>query len=586
MQVQSLLCDFFRGICLLLLDPRAPLGRVRVQQLQWLAGGGCHELARTVAVLVLLLPRCACFKLYIPPVTHVCTVERFASKTPEERAQLMALVRPYALYGFRYPPFLAPDNHAHLPLPGSPEAYREHSTVTPHGYYPLYREPALCKHTFRHYGRALTLAEPPIGLIAKLLYIALQEHKPIDVDQPIPDDREEAVLLGTRGPTRADYIEFARTKAARYPVHGGSDLAMRHAGASELHDNDWARWRGRFNPWGTPSRDRSAIYTFGSLTGNWAGRSLVSRVAVLRVQVSADADGPRRTRTGMNTRTRRTRASSTQSSRSRTGRMLLRTRYSSRCASTARARKGGRASVLPHWDVQYGDPLDEGIMNAYFPRGWPEGYAAVEMGGTLSIALRRRGRQWMYDTYVAGKEEAKCEGQARVGWSEDVEMEMVDGDGDGDGDEVEERMGRARHTHREVQAVLGENMDVDELIDSVVSDSDEPSSRSSSSDSCMSGCDDHLDIIITGEVRLPLSVLPTRCLHQPLADTNTPRTRVGQLLPVRARAQLGRARRARAHARARPAPPEPVPGAPRAVRVPRVPPGRRESCWVVAACHG
>ncbi|EIW53755.1 uncharacterized protein TRAVEDRAFT_133376 [Trametes versicolor FP-101664 SS1] len=266
--------------------------------------------------------------------------ERFASKTAEERAQLMALVRPYALYGFRYPPFLAPDNHANLPLPGSPEAYREHSTVTPHGYYPLYREPALCKHTFRHYGRALTLAEPPIGLIAKLLYIALQEHKPIDVDQPIPDDREEAVLLGARGPTRADYIEFARTKAARYPVRGGLDLAMRHAGASESHDNDWARWRGCFNPWGAPSRDRSAVYTFGSLTGNWAGRSLVSRVASFRVRVSAYADGPRRTRTDTNTRTRRTRASSTRSSRSRTGRMLLRTRCSSRCASTAPARGG------------------------------------------------------------------------------------------------------------------------------------------------------------------------------------------------------------------------------------------------------
>lgn len=55
---------------------------------------------------------------------------------------------------------------------------------------------------------------------------------------------------------------------------------------------------------------------------------------------------------------------------------------------------------------------------------------------------------------------------------------MEDSDGDED-------------ARREVQAVLGENMDVDELIDS---DSDNLSSHSSSSDSSTPDRDDHLDI--------------------------------------------------------------------------------------------
>ncbi|KAI0633948.1 hypothetical protein C8Q77DRAFT_712041 [Trametes polyzona] len=206
------------------------------------------------------------------------TPERLASKTPEQRDEIMALVRPYALYNFRYPPFLAPDNHVHLPLPGNPEGYRDHSTMTPHGFYPLYRTPSLCQHTFRHYGRKVTIAEPPIGLVAKLLYIALQEYKPIDLEQPIPDDRAEAIFLGTRGPTRADYSEFARTKAVRYAPRGEwyTHPPRPSSGPSTIHDIDWARWRQCRDPWATVTSPRVPMYKFGSLTGRWGGRSLVS----------------------------------------------------------------------------------------------------------------------------------------------------------------------------------------------------------------------------------------------------------------------------------------------------------------------
>ncbi|KAH9848014.1 hypothetical protein C2E23DRAFT_906734 [Lenzites betulinus] len=412
--------------------------------------------------------------------------DHFASKTREERDMFMELLRPYALYNFRYPPFFAPDNHAHLPLYGTPDAYRDHSTVTPHGFYPLYRDPALCTHTMRHYGRTLALAEPPLGLVAKLLYVALQEYNPVDTELLIPVDRDEAALLHTRGPTRADYAEFARTKAVRHPAPGdwraAALLRARDRSPSMASDNDWERWYGCHNPW-APSPSHRAKYTFGSLTGLWGGRSLDPEILEYEYATNTrDFDADLVERAALNVPEH----------------PLFFTLREHRA-------RPGPAAALPHWQVHGRDPLNEGIMNAYLPRGWAGGFLATERAGALRIFQVGRGRQWVYETYAPGGKR----GADDAGGGADAEMMDVDVDAD-----AEERIGRAR---AQVQRALGDGMDVDELLESVASGSGSGSgpsrsrSRSHSTDSSgsSSGASDSdepprprgappLDIILTG----------------------------------------------------------------------------------------
>ena len=204
----------------------------------------------------------------------------------------MSLIRPYALYNFRYPPFLVPDNHLHLPLAGDPSDYQNHSAVTPHGYYPLYRDPTSVKHTIEHFGMHIAIVEPSIGLVAKLLYIAHFERWPIDIPDLIPYDRAEADELAVDGPTISDYNEFASRWAVQFPARGSWDWydalgeeEGRNAdsrtwrtdtkGESAAYENDWERWRGCCDPWDA-TRAKGPVYTLGSLSGMWGGQYLVS----------------------------------------------------------------------------------------------------------------------------------------------------------------------------------------------------------------------------------------------------------------------------------------------------------------------
>ena len=221
--------------------------------------------------------------------------EKLASYSEEQRAFLQTLLRPYAVYSFRYPPFLAPDNHFHLPLNEIPDSYYHHSTLTPHGYYPQYREPSYVQHTFTHYDERITIAEPPIGLVAKLLYVALVESQPQDYPSAdlIPVDRAEADALGVGGPTVADYEELNALRAARPPERGDWDWRSRLSAEdgpredsrcwsvntkslSARQENDWERWRGCFDPWANNVHCRGVTYSYGSLNGLWGGRYLVS----------------------------------------------------------------------------------------------------------------------------------------------------------------------------------------------------------------------------------------------------------------------------------------------------------------------
>ncbi|KAI0800011.1 hypothetical protein C8Q74DRAFT_1192861 [Fomes fomentarius] len=225
------------------------------------------------------------------------TPQKLAAHTEEQRNYLQILLRPYAVYNFRYPPFLAPDIHFRFPLHGTPDLYHDHSTLTPHGYYPQYREPKYVQHSFTHYDTRVSIAEPPIGLVAKLLYVALIEHQPQEYPAAdlLPVDRAEAIAIGvTSGPTLADYYEFGGLRAARPPERGDWDSNEEHSRRkgtqlcspdakhlSTLNEIDWERWRGCYDPWNSTTARNHDGYThaFGSLTGLWGGRYLVSPLA-------------------------------------------------------------------------------------------------------------------------------------------------------------------------------------------------------------------------------------------------------------------------------------------------------------------
>ena len=254
--------------------------------------------------------------------------DRLAAHDPAHRNLLQTLIRPFAVYNFRYPPFLAPDIHYSFPLTVSPDVLRDHSVLTPHGFYPQYREPRYVKHTFTHYDTDIALVEPPIGLVAKLLYVALLEHQPQEYPSAdlLPDDRAEAEQLGASGPTYADYLAFGGLRAARPPTRPDSARS----------DADWERWRACYNPW-SEKKPPGRAYTPGSLSGLWGGRFLVRILpSVARRTGAWELTGAVRcrTRTWATTFTPSRRTRSAPSSSSRASRARAR-RCICVCASTS-----------------------------------------------------------------------------------------------------------------------------------------------------------------------------------------------------------------------------------------------------------
>ncbi|KAI0640478.1 hypothetical protein C8Q79DRAFT_1015256 [Trametes meyenii] len=433
---------------------------------------------------------------------YSATPDRFAAKSKPERDALLALLRPYAIYNFRYPPFLAPDNHFTLPLPGRPDDYRVHSTATPHGFYPTYRDPAFAAHPLphRHYGQnGLTLAEPPIGLIAKLLYIALQEQEAVDVDQLIPQTRADAVAVGWVGPTREDVREFASTRAVRFEARAGWDWraelglgdkegsTWRCDGRSPSvrRENDWERWRGCYDPW-DHAAVRGVTYTFGSLAGQWGGRFLDPGDAEEYVHAM-------HARTFDDVLQNPTRAPFV--------RALFFTLREHHCVSPARA--------LPR-PAPRGDPLDEGAMNAFLPPGFEGMYAVVgggEGAGGRPGVLRVKwgGEEFRYETFVEGRanshDEATCEMCTAA-------REQAEDEGEPSADEEDEEM-RVERVRRTVQHALGDGMDVEDLIAAVADHGeDDEDVRSAAGSASTSGsgvteifrtCSGITDIILTGE---------------------------------------------------------------------------------------
>ena len=209
------------------------------------------------------------------------------------------------------------------------------------------------------------------------------------------------------------------------------------------------------------------------------------------------------------------------------------------------------ARPLPHWEVRDSDPFDEGVLNAYFPRGFPDAYVGLPGAGVDAVSrdrvlrLRKRGmvQEHVYETFVEGREnshdeetceicigEREAEREARMEEVADEENgsptseEWVEEDGAGNvtgaaaedfnnepRSELEEEDARVERIRREVQHVLGPRMDVEQLIEQVARQ-DDPSDDSASccdADLASDGgtdisrtCSGILDIILTGEVSI------------------------------------------------------------------------------------
>ena len=205
----------------------------------------------------------------------------------------MELVRPYVVTAPRYPSFHAPDNHFDFPLHEDFGREFPYTFVTPHGFYPLYRQPESVVDRHKHYSMKLEIAPPPITIPAKQLYFARSEIAPFEVPTTIPVDRATAITLGQDfpSPTQADFVEFNHHRGVKYADLGewdwrsqltDEDGQMEDDGVwrkglkskSAHWDNDWQRWTYCWDPWQV-SPLKGVVYTYGTLEGLWAGRMLV-----------------------------------------------------------------------------------------------------------------------------------------------------------------------------------------------------------------------------------------------------------------------------------------------------------------------
>ena len=207
----------------------------------------------------------------------------------------MELVRPYVVTAPRYPSFHAPDNHFDFPLDEMTLGHEfPYTYVTPHGFYPLYRQPEALVEHYKHYGMRLDIAAPPITIAAKQIYFARSEMAPYEIPLNLPVDRPAAEAQGQTfpAPTQYDFREFNFHRGVKSVDLGNwdwrselteEDGQMEDDGVwrkglkskSSNWDNDWQRWTFCYDPWAV-SNLKGVVYTYGTLQGLWTGRMLVS----------------------------------------------------------------------------------------------------------------------------------------------------------------------------------------------------------------------------------------------------------------------------------------------------------------------
>ncbi|KAI0312088.1 hypothetical protein OF83DRAFT_691072 [Amylostereum chailletii] len=187
--------------------------------------------------------------------------DMLAAQSSDRRQELVDSVLPYTVVAFKYPSFLAPDNHYHFPLADSFQLSAQTTLQNAHGAYPLYRPPT--PHTHTHYQQSITFCPPPLSAAAKLVYFAVREAVPLVVPDHLPTER----VPGYGGQTQTDIREVnAHRGALPRPVPR----------SSARFDAEWARMRRCVDPW-APSAlaPRGDVYRPGCMSGLWQGKLLI-----------------------------------------------------------------------------------------------------------------------------------------------------------------------------------------------------------------------------------------------------------------------------------------------------------------------
>ncbi|KAH9924116.1 hypothetical protein B0H21DRAFT_701129 [Amylocystis lapponica] len=419
--------------------------------------------------------------------------DKLAAQSPEQRSELMHLIRPYVLTALRYPSFHAPDNHFEFPLDRALQDAFPSALVTPHGFYPLYRQPEQLIERFRHYNRPLKISAPLIAQGAKLLYMTLAEVTPLPVPPSLPLNREHALQLGRTfvGPTQADLIHANAHKSVKLhepaewdwrsrlsPADGAleDDGVSRKGlrGKSALWDHDWQRLTCCADPWHVPAR-KGAVYTHGALAGLWQGRILVHG-ATQYFSLVTSVDFP----AGLADQNPRLVTVPVA--------MLLREHH---CISPARPVRAGGPGPAAHDALR----TDDGVRNAWFPA-----VGIREAGGRVRIEERAGGAVACYETFVEGRASSHSADTCRM---------CADAEARAPAPRRRESAGTAadaRAVRMQVDAALGPETDLDDLLDDIMSpaqsDSDTDTDTDDGAGSDADGahaCDGVQDIIVTGD---------------------------------------------------------------------------------------
>lgn len=213
----------------------------------------------------------------------------------------MDLLRPFAIAPLQYPTFFAPDNHFDFPIYEGLRDGGDLAQGTALPLYPLYRDPSMITERVIHYGRAVSIMAPILGLGAKMVFLMLAEAVPYEPPSVLPIDRAHADPADGVIPTQADFVEWAAVRGVQLYPAGEWDwfdrlspeqrrLESDNAWRKELRsisskfDNDWNRLTGCYDPY----RDltlKGVVYTFGSIVGMFAGRMQVRHLrSIVRVR--------------------------------------------------------------------------------------------------------------------------------------------------------------------------------------------------------------------------------------------------------------------------------------------------------------
>ncbi|OCH92980.1 hypothetical protein OBBRIDRAFT_725705, partial [Obba rivulosa] len=215
---------------------------------------------------------------------------RLSAMTLEKRNDMKRLVLPYNACTVRYPFYHAPDNHFDFPISPIFATDSPIATATPHGWWPLYRAPGSIREHVYHFGSKLAISAPLLAQGARLVYMTLCAQEPWLSEDDWARDREEAIALGRHHihPTKADIAELNADSAVRLYSRGDWDWRAKLSPEDgKLEDDghwrtklqaisarwyhDWTRITGCIDPT-VLNPYKGHVYTPGTLNGLWKGR--------------------------------------------------------------------------------------------------------------------------------------------------------------------------------------------------------------------------------------------------------------------------------------------------------------------------